>query len=336
MSNTIQMENMMKTLVSFWFNRELMDLMVWIGLVFLFSLFIRALLLIGKDILNNILNNRKPIIQNIGEGINDKLELDLRCLIEIFISNTCIIGACFLYQMLMDRYKRLSIYNSLVLILCVIVAIIVNNAIDSKLNLKYLERKRLNADSVAKDMKELKELTRRLNVAEQKTKDEGADGPEENIGNKKIRRVKKLKYNNKENEQYLKHIGFDANDKANSNVVSNLRLISSICVLIMFFFFSLYYKTEIYMNMTTLMSGMVLGRFIYFDTKSNSLTNAIQELKGYWIYLLWTLGIVGLFWRGCNNYKIFDAINARYIILILSGVIQVALVKVIEVLKDLI
>ena len=115
---------------------------------------------------------------------------------------------------------------------------------------------------------------------------------------------------------------------------SKLRFISSICVFLIFFMFSIYYKSEIYTQMAILMSGIILGVFIDFSTRKKDVLNRLQEFKGYWIYLIWAMAyIIAFCWMGISSgaFDIINAFNARCIVPFVCFVMLIAIYKTIDI-----
>lgn len=145
-------------------------------------------------------------------------EIIAQRIIAIIISDTCILGACFFYFLYTETFPFFSDFNGFILLLMIIIAIIINNMIDKKMNLYFVDKK---------------------------------------IGDKLGQSL------------------------IENNAVAYIRLLSSLAVLIIIIGFTIYCKTTVYLQLIFCIIGLVLGRFIYFDTTLESFVNTI---KGMWQY----------------------------------------------------
>lgn len=161
-------------------------------------------------------------------------EMVIQRTLEVIIADTCILGACFIYNLYTQIFSCLSDYNGIVLLVLIIIAIICNNLVDNKLG--------------------------------------------QDLVNKKV------------GKSLVKH-------DVDEEIVANLRLLSSIVVLFMLIGFSVFSKTSEFSQLTICVVGLVLGRFIYFDTTLQRLWKNIKEIAQNLIYaviaVLLTMIILG-------------------------------------------
>jgi len=161
-------------------------------------------------------------------------EMVIQRTLEVIIADTCILGACFIYNLYTQIFSCLSDYNGIVLLVLIIIAIICNNLVDNKLG--------------------------------------------QDLVNKKV------------GKSLGKH-------DVDEEIVANLRLLSSIVVLFMLIGFSVFSKTSEFSQLIICVVGLVLGRFIYFDTTLQGLWKNIKEIAQNLIYaviaVLLTMIILG-------------------------------------------
>lgn len=99
----------------------------------------------------------------------------------------------------------------------------------------------------------------------------------------------------------------EAEDKK-KEAVANLRLISSIEVLIMLLIISYLDNggTKDYTPLIICMIGLVLGRFIYFDTNINAVKDTLMATTKYIKYAVIATGVSVLLTLTCYCFKIWD------------------------------
>ena len=73
----------------------------------------------------------------------------------------------------------------------------------------------------------------------------------------------------------------------------NIRLLSSCSILLIFFFFKFYFHTAEYDDLLLCYIGLVLGRFIYFDSSLEGIKECFRGLKPYILPL-----IIGILFTG--------------------------------------
>ena len=66
----------------------------------------------------------------------------------------------------------------------------------------------------------------------------------------------------------------------------NIRLISSCSIIMLFSFLKIYFKTAEYDEFLLCYIGLVLGRFIYFDSTLKEFIRCVKNLKSYFIPLI--------------------------------------------------
>lgn len=74
----------------------------------------------------------------------------------------------------------------------------------------------------------------------------------------------------------------------------NIRLISSCSIIMFFLFLKIYFKTAEYDEFLLCYIGLVLGRFIYFDSTLKEFIRCVKNLKSYFIPLIIALIIAFL------------------------------------------
>lgn len=161
-------------------------------------------------------------------------EIVIQRTLEVIIADTCILGACFIYNLYTQNFSFLLDYNGIVLLGLIVMAIMCNNLVDDKLGIYFVDKK------VGKNLGE-------HNVDEE--------------------------------------------------IVANLRLLSSVVVLVMLVGFSIYSKSSEFKELIICVIGLVLGRFIYFDTTIRGLWKNIMDIAKNLIYaviaVLLTMIILG-------------------------------------------
>lgn len=179
---------------------------------------------------------------------------------EVIISDTCILSAFLFYFYITDSFLFLSDYNGFILLFIILVAVVLNNFIDIKLKLLYVDKK---------------------------------------IGNE------------------LGKIETDY------SAIANIRLVSSFLILIILIGFSLYFKTKEYTPLILSMLGLILGRFIYFDSSLKIFMQLLQQLGMTLIYtllaLLLTLIIlgIGIYLNVINNSNFLNGIWGAHVFLLI-------------------
>lgn len=185
-------------------------------------------------------------------------EMVLQKILEIIITDTCILGTCFVYTWYTQTFPFWSDYNTIVLLGLIIIAIMCNNRVDKKIGNSF------------------------------------------------------GKYNEKD--------------------VASLRLLSSIVILIMIIWFSVFYKSEIFKQLSVFILGLILGRFIFFDTTIQdfykTVIGIIRNMAYAIIALLITMIIMGI----GIAYEVIDAEN--FLLSILGG--HIFLLVVINVTREII
>lgn len=71
----------------------------------------------------------------------------------------------------------------------------------------------------------------------------------------------------------------------NNKIAAKIKLVSSFAVLILMIFFSFVFRTKDYIPLIRCMLGLTLGRFLYFDTSIQGLTEEIAEFYPYLKYM---------------------------------------------------
>lgn len=173
-------------------------------------------------------------------------EMVIQRTLEVIIADTCILGACFVYNLYTQIFSFLSDYNGIVLLVLIIIAIICNNLVDNKLG--------------------------------------------QDLVNKKV------------GKSLGKH-------EADEEIVANLRLMSSIIVLLMLIGFSVFSKTREFSQLIICVVGLVLGRFIYFDTTMQGLWKNIKEIAKNLIYAVIAVLLTMIILGTGIFYKVIDTEN---------------------------
>ena len=121
----------------------------------------------------------------------------------------------------------------------------------------------------------------------------------------------------------------------NVEATSNIRLVSSFAVLIQIIGFSIFYQTQEYISLIICMTGLVLGRFLYFDTNLRGLKKAIAEFAPYLIYMvlavLLTIVLVGI----GISFEVIE-LDSLFCSIFLGHIFILMVIKIIkEILEDL-
>ena len=74
----------------------------------------------------------------------------------------------------------------------------------------------------------------------------------------------------------------------------NIRLISSCSIIMLFSFLKIYFKTAEYDEFLLCYIGLVLGRFIYFDSTLKKFIRCVKNLKSYFIPLIIAFLLTGI------------------------------------------
>lgn len=74
----------------------------------------------------------------------------------------------------------------------------------------------------------------------------------------------------------------------------NIRLISSYSIIMLFSFLKIYFKTAEYDEFLLCYIGLVLGRFIYFDSTLKEFIRCVKNLKSYFIPLIIAFLLTGI------------------------------------------
>lgn len=74
----------------------------------------------------------------------------------------------------------------------------------------------------------------------------------------------------------------------------NIRLISSCSIIMLFSFLKIYFKTAEYDEFLLCYIGLVLGRFIYFDSTLKGFIRCVKNLKSYFIPLIIAFLLTGI------------------------------------------
>lgn len=74
----------------------------------------------------------------------------------------------------------------------------------------------------------------------------------------------------------------------------NIRLISSCSIIMLFLFLKIYFKTAEYDDFLLCYIGLVLGRFIYFDSTLKEFIRCVKNLKSYFISLIIAFLLTGI------------------------------------------
>lgn len=74
----------------------------------------------------------------------------------------------------------------------------------------------------------------------------------------------------------------------------NIRLISSCSIIMLFSFLNIYFKTAEYDEFLLCYIGLVLGRFIYFDSTLKEFIRCVKNLKSYFIPLIIAFLLTGI------------------------------------------
>lgn len=189
-------------------------------------------------------------------------EIEIQRILEVIISDTCIWGACLLNHYISGFLGEGSNFSSAILLVIIILAIFINNIIDSILNQEMVNQKTCE----------------------------------------------------KEGET----------EETDENVIPNIRLVSSFSVLILFIGFSIYANTLAYLPEVLCMLGLVLGRFVYFDTTLSDLKSTFEGLKKYFIYMLLALALsvvilgIGISFDVIDTSVFLESVFGGHVFLLIS------------------
>lgn len=128
---------------------------------------------------------------------------------EVMISNTCILGACFLYSSISNSFPSLGEFVPFILLVLILAAIFCNNLIDKF----WLNKRWISGGRYSKE---------------------------------------------------------------------NLRLISSVSILVIVVAISIFFHTDEYYKLALCVANLVLGRFIYFDSSVRGFKEEIDGIFGCW------------------------------------------------------
>lgn len=182
---------------------------------------------------------------------------------EIVGSNTCILGVCYIYNLMLIYLSFLSDFFGVILIILIIVAVICNNLIDCVWLEKYWIK--------------------------------GKDFPQK-----------------------------------------NLRLMSSFGILILILAVSIYFDTQDYVQLELCIFGLVLGRFIYFDTSLKGVINELKDIFKCWpSFILETILMCMVLSLGLY-YEVIDTNNLIESLFYIHIFYMIATGVAVRVLSDLI
>lgn len=97
----------------------------------------------------------------------------------------------------------------------------------------------------------------------------------------------------------------------------NIRLISSCSIIMLFSFLKIYFKTAEYDEFLLCYIGLVLGRFIYFDSTLKGFIRCVKNLKSYFIPLIIAFLLTGII-SGIGLHLEVIATNNIFISLMIS------------------
>lgn len=97
----------------------------------------------------------------------------------------------------------------------------------------------------------------------------------------------------------------------------NIRLISSCSIIMLFSFLKIYFKTAEYDEFLLCYIGLVLGRFIYFDSTLKEFIRCVKNLKSYFIPLIIAFLLTGII-SGIGLHLEVITTNNLFISLIIS------------------
>ncbi len=97
----------------------------------------------------------------------------------------------------------------------------------------------------------------------------------------------------------------------------NIRLISSCSIIMFFLFLKIYFKTAEYDEFLLCYIGLVLGRFIYFDSTLKEFIRCVKNLKSYFIPLIIAFLLTGII-SGIGLYLEAITTNNLFISLMIS------------------
>ena len=106
-------------------------------------------------------------------------------------------------------------------------------------------------------------------------------------------------------------------DMINEEDKGNIRLISSCSIIMLFSFLKIYFKTVEYDEFLLCYIGLVLGRFIYFDSTLKEFIKCIKNLKSYFIPLIIAFILTGII-SGIGLYLEVITTNNLFISLMIS------------------
>lgn len=97
----------------------------------------------------------------------------------------------------------------------------------------------------------------------------------------------------------------------------NIRLISSCSIIMLFSFLKIYFKTAEYDEFLLCYIGLVLGRFIYFDSTLKGFIRCVKNLKSYFIPLIIAFLLTGII-SGIGSHLEVITTNNIFISLMIS------------------
>lgn len=97
----------------------------------------------------------------------------------------------------------------------------------------------------------------------------------------------------------------------------NIRLISSCSIIMLFSFLKIYFKTAEYDEFLLCYIGLVLGRFIYFDSTLKEFIRCVKNLKSYFIPLIIAFLLTGII-SGIGLHLDVITTNNLFISLVIS------------------
>ncbi len=109
----------------------------------------------------------------------------------------------------------------------------------------------------------------------------------------------------------------------NNKIAANIKLVSSFAVFILMIFFSFVFQTKDYIPLIRCMLGLTLGRFLYFDTSIQGLTEEIAQFYPYLKYMagaiLLTIAyvIIGILVNAIEMDDLFLSIFVAHIIILM-------------------
>ena len=116
---------------------------------------------------------------------------------------------------------------------------------------------------------------------------------------------------------------------------STLRLASSITVTIMWIVLSIIFKSPQYVSAMVIMTGLVLGRFIFFDSSFDSIKGELLRMIKYWKSMLLAIILVALLVGTGIHYEIIQEENVVVTLFFAHCVYIIATKTIKEVVQDL-